>query len=150
MSAMSASEKCMRIHFVAQGKRPIDDERTGSAGKCLLEPRDRESADLLEGPRFFEQVGGSGHQDHLVLGRQPFAGPFVERDDLTVAGPHDQQGRRSHLAQRVLGEVGATAARHASARQRAFVTDPSVATSGGPGSWNQRTAPPNNPAWSIV
>ncbi len=45
-----------------------------------------------------------------MLGRQPFAGPFVERDDLTVAGPHDQQGRRSHLAQRVLGEVGATAA----------------------------------------
>jgi hypothetical protein len=74
------------------------------------EPIPGQPRDLLQGPRFLEQVRRAGHDLQARPARQFPQGAPVQLDDHRVPGSDDQQRRLADRAQGLAGEVRTAAA----------------------------------------
>ena len=63
------------------------------------EPVTRQARHLLQGSRLFEEMGGARHHRQLALAAQLHLRLTVEREHDLVVATHDEQRRRSHLAE---------------------------------------------------
>ncbi len=111
--------------------------------------RPRGCARTSAAKRAASAAAGSRCAGDVRIQGAPPARPGVSNRSAPVGTSGSRKGRL-----RCTGPAGGpdayAAARLASARQRLLASEAASVASGGPGSWNQRTALPKSPDWSIV